>query len=87
MKFRLICSQMTHFKLFDLVEPIILIDANYHTCPVQYTCKFVLFFATPDRFIRCFICRLWRKSRMDNPGSACIGTDLNRNYDYDWNSN
>jgi len=28
--------------------------------------------------------RLWRKNRQPNPGSTCIGTDLNRNFDYDW---
>jgi len=28
--------------------------------------------------------RLWRKNRQPNSGSSCIGTDLNRNFDYDW---
>jgi len=28
--------------------------------------------------------RLWRKNRQPNAGSTCIGTDLNRNYDYGW---
>jgi len=28
--------------------------------------------------------RAWRKNRQPNPGSAYVGTDLNRNYDYDW---
>ena len=28
--------------------------------------------------------RAWRKNRQPNPGSSHIGTDLNRNYDYDW---
>jgi len=28
--------------------------------------------------------RLWRKNRRPNPGSTCIGTDLNRNYDQEW---
>ncbi|KAF4531692.1 hypothetical protein B566_EDAN016620 [Ephemera danica] len=28
--------------------------------------------------------RMWRKTRKPNPGSACIGTDGNRNYDYHW---
>ena len=26
--------------------------------------------------------RLWRKSRRTNPGSSCIGTDINRNFDF-----
>jgi hypothetical protein len=29
---------------------------------------------------------MWRKSRKSNPGSTCIGTDLNRNYEYRWNN-
>jgi hypothetical protein len=28
--------------------------------------------------------RLWRKNRSVNPGSTCIGTDLNRNFGYGW---
>jgi len=28
--------------------------------------------------------RLWRKNRKPNPGSTCIGTDLNRNYNQMW---
>lgn len=28
--------------------------------------------------------RLWRKNRSPNVDSACIGTDLNRNFDYQW---
>jgi len=29
--------------------------------------------------------RMWRKTRSPNPGSVCIGTDPNRNWDYQWN--
>jgi len=29
--------------------------------------------------------RMWRKNRTPNEGSACIGTDMNRNYGYMWN--
>jgi len=28
--------------------------------------------------------RLWRKNREPNTGSTCIGTDLNRNYPFQW---
>jgi len=28
--------------------------------------------------------RLWRKNRQPNTGSTCIGTDLNRNFAYEW---
>jgi len=28
--------------------------------------------------------RMWRKNRAPNSGSPCVGTDLNRNYDYQW---
>ncbi|KAL3859594.1 hypothetical protein ACJMK2_009808 [Sinanodonta woodiana] len=31
--------------------------------------------------------RLWRKNRKVNSGSTCIGVDLNRNFDYQWNPN
>jgi murein tripeptide amidase MpaA len=28
--------------------------------------------------------RMWRKTRSPNPGSTCIGTDPNRNWDFEW---
>lgn len=28
---------------------------------------------------------MWRKNRSPNAGSECVGTDLNRNYDWMWN--
>jgi len=28
--------------------------------------------------------RLWRKNRAPNPGSSCVGTDINRNYGYNF---
>ncbi|MBE37275.1 MAG: hypothetical protein CMP50_01220 [Flavobacteriales bacterium] len=31
--------------------------------------------------------RWWRKNRQINNGSDCVGTDLNRNWDFDWNGN
>ena len=30
--------------------------------------------------------RMWRKTRTPNIGSACIGTDGNRNWDFMWNN-
>ena len=30
--------------------------------------------------------REWRKSRNVNEGSECMGTDLNRNFDWSWGS-
>ena len=27
---------------------------------------------------------MWRKNRRPNEGSSCIGTDLNRNFDFRW---
>jgi murein tripeptide amidase MpaA len=27
---------------------------------------------------------MWRKNRRDNPGTACVGVDLNRNFDFVW---
>jgi len=29
--------------------------------------------------------RMWRKNRQPNDGSDCMGTDLNRNWGYQWN--
>lgn len=29
--------------------------------------------------------RMWRKTRKPNPGSNCVGTDPNRNWDWHWN--
>jgi murein tripeptide amidase MpaA len=28
--------------------------------------------------------RLWRKTRRPNPGSSCVGTDPNRNWNFEW---
>jgi murein tripeptide amidase MpaA len=28
----------------------------------------------------------WRKNRVPNPGSSCLGVDINRNYDFLWSS-
>lgn len=41
----------------------------------------------PDGYIYSFDGdRLWRKNRQPNAGSICIGTDLNRNWPYMWNT-
>ncbi|EPS35923.1 hypothetical protein H072_10583 [Dactylellina haptotyla CBS 200.50] len=29
--------------------------------------------------------RMWRKNRLSPGGSSCVGTDINRNWDYKWN--
>ncbi|HEY9660058.1 MAG TPA: M14 family zinc carboxypeptidase, partial [Allocoleopsis sp.] len=29
---------------------------------------------------------MWRKNRRTNPGSSCLGVDLNRNFDFLWSS-
>jgi hypothetical protein len=39
----------------------------------------------PDGYLYTFSDdRLWRKNRGANTGSACVGTDLNRNFDFRW---
>lgn len=50
---------------------------DFHICPV----------VNPDgyEFSRTDT-RLWRKNRRPNAGSTCIGVDLNRNYDNQWDS-
>ena len=30
--------------------------------------------------------RLWRKNRQTTSGSSCLGTDINRNWDYQWST-
>jgi hypothetical protein len=40
----------------------------------------------PDGSEFSFSSTMWRKNRQPNPGSACIGTDLNRNYQFQWNT-
>ena len=27
---------------------------------------------------------MWRKNREANPGSSCVGTDINRNFGFNW---
>jgi len=48
---------------------------------------YFVFVMNPDGYVWSWDSnRFWRKSRNVNAGSSCIGTDLNRNYDYQWNS-
>jgi carboxypeptidase T len=52
----------------------------------------IIFAVNPDGFEYDLTCTgsshppycAWRKNRQPNSGSSAIGTDLNRNYDYDW---
>ncbi len=52
----------------------------------------IVFAVNPDGFEYDLTCTsgshapycAWRKNRQPNAGSSAIGTDLNRNYDYDW---
>ncbi|XP_002731439.1 carboxypeptidase B-like [Saccoglossus kowalevskii] len=37
-----------------------------------------------DGYIYTFVDRLWRKDRSPNNGSYCVGTDLNRNWSFEW---
>jgi len=42
-------------------------------------------FVNPDGYVFTWSdSRLWRKNREPNPGSSCVGTDLNRNYADHW---
>jgi len=40
----------------------------------------------PDGSEFSFSSSMWRKNRQPNQGSTCIGTDLNRNYEFQWNT-
>ena len=52
----------------------------------------IIFAVNPDGFVYDLTCTggshppycAWRKNRQPNAGTAAIGTDLNRNYDYHW---
>ncbi len=52
----------------------------------------IIFAVNPDGFEYDLTCAgsshppycAWRKNRQPNAGTSAIGTDLNRNYDYDW---
>jgi len=60
-------------------DPIILELLNYWTVYIAPS-------VNPDgyEFSRTSGNRLWRKSRNTNPGSTCMGVDLNRNYPWKW---
>ncbi|KAK2155194.1 hypothetical protein LSH36_246g01004 [Paralvinella palmiformis] len=46
---------------------------------------YILPVANPDGYDYCFTDdRLWRKNRRPNNGTNCVGTDLNRNWSYQW---
>jgi hypothetical protein len=45
----------------------------------------VMPFVNPDGYVFTWTdTRLWRKNRQVNPGSTCVGTDLNRNFNDKW---
>ena len=52
----------------------------------------IIFAVNPDGFVYDLTCThsshppycAWRKNRQPNAGTSAIGTDLNRNYEYDW---
>ncbi|XP_065341809.1 carboxypeptidase B-like [Cloeon dipterum] len=46
---------------------------------------YILPVANPDGYVYSWESdRYWRKTRSENPGSSCIGTDPNRNFDFHW---
>ncbi|XP_059475244.1 carboxypeptidase B-like [Neocloeon triangulifer] len=46
---------------------------------------YILPVANPDGYVYSWDSdRYWRKTRSVNPGSTCIGTDPNRNFDFHW---
>ncbi|KAI8822196.1 uncharacterized protein EV422DRAFT_420741 [Fimicolochytrium jonesii] len=40
--------------------------------------------SNPDGYVYTQTDRMWRKNRRKNPGSSCVGTDLNRNFNEHW---
>ncbi|KAL8372247.1 hypothetical protein RB595_001843 [Gaeumannomyces hyphopodioides] len=46
---------------------------------------YIVPFHNPDGFVYTQTTnRLWRKNRQPRPGTACVGTDNNRNWDFQW---
>jgi len=46
---------------------------------------YVLPIFNPDGYVYTWATdRMWRKTRRPNPGSPCVGTDPNRNWDFHW---
>jgi murein tripeptide amidase MpaA len=43
---------------------------------------YILPVTNPDGYVYSVVDRMWRKTRSPNDGSACTGTDANRNFDY-----
>ena len=47
---------------------------------------YIIPIVNPDGYVYTHtVDRYWRKNRQVNTGSNCVGTDLNRNWDADWN--
>lgn len=65
---------VTNYGSDDVVTKI-LDDMEIHVVP----------FVNPDGYAYTWSdSRLWRKNRLPNSGSSCVGTDLNRNYNDHW---
>ena len=50
---------------------------------------YILPVVNPDGYVHTWYSnetRLWRKTRKPVPGSHCLGTDANRNFDFHWNT-
>ncbi|XP_059478285.1 zinc carboxypeptidase-like [Neocloeon triangulifer] len=60
-----------------LADPALRDLADWYVLPIANPDGYS-FATTDDRF--------WRKTRRPNPGSTCVGTDPNRNFDFLWDS-
>jgi len=65
---------ITEYNNGDLITFRLLTHFEFHIMPVH----------NPDGYEYSYTARMWRKNRSSNPGSTCIGTDLNRNGAYMW---
>ncbi|CAD5125413.1 DgyrCDS13644 [Dimorphilus gyrociliatus] len=72
----------TNLKIFDTM--IKQTDADSISLLNKYDFYFVIIL-NPDGYVYSWNSeRFWRKNRSPNPGSICLGTDLNRNNDICW---
>ncbi len=79
-------QQHKHYQYYRLRD--VLLYLCYEVCNIHRHC--VVSFCFHPLPIRLFWPltspqeRFWRKNRVNNEGSACMGVDLNRNFDFRW---
>ncbi|VUC29353.1 unnamed protein product [Clonostachys rosea] len=79
-----ITTMVVEYLTYQLIDGYTSGDANV-TSFLNYYDFWIVPFHNPDGFKYTQTTnRLWRKSRQPRSNTTCIGTDLNRNWDYTW---